>query len=77
MKSDVDKEARDCALPVQECIRQVNFSQKKLKDVVANAKEHRGKYERQVAEAILEKRNPRYKEGEIFDPVEKKILVEK
>jgi hypothetical protein len=31
----------------------------------------------QVAQAIVEKKNPRYKEGEIFDPVEKEILVEK
>jgi hypothetical protein len=45
--------------------------------VVANAKEHRGQYEVQVAQAIVEKRNPRYKEGGIFDPVEKEILVEK
>jgi hypothetical protein len=42
-----------------------------------NAKEHRGQYEVQVAQTIVEKRNPRYKEGEIFDPVEKEILVEK
>jgi hypothetical protein len=77
MKSDVDKEAHDCALPVQECNWQLNFSRQKLKDVVANAKEHRGKYEVQVAQAIVEKRKPRYKEGEIFDPAEKEILVEK
>jgi hypothetical protein len=25
----------------------------------------------------VEKKNPRFKEGEIFDPVEKKILVER
>jgi hypothetical protein len=61
MKSDVDKEAHDCALPVQECIRQLNFSRKKFKDVVANVKEHRGQYEVQVAQAIVEKRNPGYK----------------
>jgi hypothetical protein len=45
--------------------------------VAENAKEHRGKYEVQVAQAIVEKSNPRYKEGGIFDPVEKEILVEK
>jgi hypothetical protein len=72
MKSDVDKEAHYCTLPIQECIRQLNFSRQKLKDVVANAKEHRGQYEVQVAQAIIEKRNPRYKEGGIFDPVERK-----
>jgi hypothetical protein len=69
MKSDVDKEAHDCALPVQECIRQLIFSRQKLKDVVVNVKEHRGQYEVQVSQAIVENSNPRYK-GEIFDPVE-------
>jgi hypothetical protein len=53
------------------------FPRQKLKDVVANAKEHRGKYEVQVAQAIVDKMNPKYKEGGIFDPVEKEILVEK
>jgi hypothetical protein len=48
-----------------------------LKDVVANAKEHRGQYEVEIAEAIAEKRNPRFKDGETFDPVQKEILVEK
>jgi hypothetical protein len=77
MKSDVDKEAHDCALLVQECIRQLNFIRQKLTDVVANAKEHRRQYEVQAAQVIVEKMNPRYKQGEIFDPVEKEILVEK
>jgi hypothetical protein len=45
--------------------------------LVANVNEHRGQYEVQVAQAIVEKRNPGHKEGEIFDPVEKEILVEK
>jgi hypothetical protein len=44
--------------------------------VVANAKEYRGQYEVETAEVIVEKRNHRYKEGEIFDPVEKETLVE-
>jgi hypothetical protein len=77
MKSDVDKEAHDCAFPVQECLRQLDFSRQKLKDVVVNAKEHRCQYEVQVAHSIAEKRNPGYKEGEIFDPAEKEILLEK
>jgi hypothetical protein len=76
-KSDVDKEANDCMLPVEECIYQLNFSRQKLKDVVANAKENRGKYCVQVSQEIIEKRNPRYKEGGVFDSVEKEILVEK
>jgi hypothetical protein len=45
--------------------------------VVANAKEYRGQYEAEIEEAIVEKRNPRLKEGEIFDPVEKEILVKR
>jgi hypothetical protein len=47
-----------------------------LKDVVANAKEHRGQYEVKISEAIVEKRNPRFKDGEIFNPVGKEILVD-
>jgi hypothetical protein len=74
--ADVDREAHDKPLSIQECIKQLNFSRQKLKDVVANAREYRGQYEVEIAEAIVEKRNPRFKEGEIFDPVEKEILVE-
>jgi hypothetical protein len=58
MKSDVDKDAHDCALPVQECIRKLNFFRKKPKDVVVVVKEHRGQYEVHVAQAMVEKRNP-------------------
>jgi hypothetical protein len=77
VKSDVDKEAHDYVLPVQEGIRQLNFSRKNLKDVVVNVKEHRGQYEVQVAQSIVEKNNPGYKKGGIFDPVKKEILVKK
>jgi hypothetical protein len=70
-KSDVDRDAHDKPLHMQECIKQLNFSRQKFKDVVANAKEHRGQYEVKIPEAIVEKRNPRFKDGEIFDPVEK------
>jgi hypothetical protein len=45
--------------------------------MVVDAKEHRGQHEVQLAHAIVENRNPRYNEGEIFDLVEKEILVEK
>jgi hypothetical protein len=37
-KSDVDRDAHDKPLTIQECIKQLNFSRHKLKDVVANAK---------------------------------------
>jgi hypothetical protein len=45
IKYDVDREAHDKTPSMQECTIQLNFSRHKLKDVVANAKEHRGKYE--------------------------------
>jgi hypothetical protein len=45
--------------------------------MVVNVKEYRGQYKVQVDQAKVEKRNPGYKEGKIFDPVENKILVEK
>jgi hypothetical protein len=76
-RADVDREAHDKPLSIKECIKQLNFSRQKLKDVVANAREYRGQYEVEIVEAIVEKRNPRFKEGEIFDPVEKEILVER
>jgi hypothetical protein len=62
-RADLDREAHDKPLSIQECIKQLNFSRQKLKDVVANAREYRGKYEVEIAEAIVEKRNPRFKEG--------------
>jgi hypothetical protein len=37
-KSDVDRDAYDKPLPIQECIKQLNLSRQKLKDVVASAK---------------------------------------
>jgi hypothetical protein len=70
-RADVDREVHDKTLSIRECIKQLNFLRQKLKDVVANAKEYRGQYEAEIAEAIVEKGNPRLKEGEIFDPVEK------
>jgi hypothetical protein len=76
-KSDVDRDAHDKPLFIQECIKQFNFSRQKLKYVVANAREYSGQYEVGIAEAIVEKRNPRFKEGGIFDPVEKEIYVER
>jgi hypothetical protein len=76
-RAEVDREVHDKSLSIRGCIKQLNFSRQKLKDVVANAKEYRGQYEAEIAEAIVEKRNPRFKDGEIFDPVEKEILVER
>jgi hypothetical protein len=76
-KADVDREAHDKTLSIQECIKKLNFSRQKLKDAVANAKEYRGQYKVEIAEAIVEKIDPRFKEGEVFDPVEKETLVER
>jgi hypothetical protein len=76
IKSDVYREAHDRTLSMQECTRQLNFSRHKLKDVVANAKEHRGQYEVEMTEAIVEKRNLGFKDVETFDPVEKEVLAE-
>jgi hypothetical protein len=45
--------------------------------VVANARKYRGQYEVKISEAIVGKSNPRFKEGTIFDPMEKEILVER
>jgi hypothetical protein len=36
-RADVNREAHDKPLSIQECIKQLNFSRQKLKDVVANA----------------------------------------
>jgi hypothetical protein len=74
-RADVDREAHDKPLSIQECIKQLNFSRQKLKDVVANTREYRGQYEVVIAEAIVENTNPRFKEGDIFDPMEKEILM--
>jgi hypothetical protein len=76
-KSDVDRDAHNISLTIQECIKQLNFSRQKLKDVVANAKEHSRQYEVEIAEAMVENINPRSKDRKIFDPVEKEILVER
>jgi hypothetical protein len=57
-KSDVDRDAHDKPLSIQECIKQLNFSRQKLKDVVAKANDYSGQYEVEIAEAIVENRNP-------------------
>jgi hypothetical protein len=38
--SDVEADAHDKPLPVEECIKQINQARQTLKDVVANTKEH-------------------------------------
>jgi hypothetical protein len=48
-----------------------------LKDVVANAKEHRTQYEVQLATVIVEHKHPHFFEGNDHDPMEKVNLVTK
>jgi hypothetical protein len=43
--SDVDVYAHDKPLSLEECIKKINQARQKLKDVVANDKEHRTQLE--------------------------------
>jgi hypothetical protein len=60
---------------VVEFIKQINQARQRLKDVVANAKEHRTQYEVQLATAIVEHKHPQFCEGTDHDPAEKENLV--
>jgi hypothetical protein len=57
-RADVDIEAHDKSLSIQECIKQLNFSRQKLKDLVANDRGYRGQYEVEIAEAIVGEKIP-------------------
>jgi hypothetical protein len=50
---DVDADAHDKPLPVEECIKQINQARQKLKDVVANAKEHSTQFEVELETVIV------------------------
>jgi hypothetical protein len=52
--SDVEADAHDKPLSVEECIKQINQARQKLKDVVATAKEHRTQFEVELATAIVD-----------------------
>jgi hypothetical protein len=75
--SDVEVDAHNKPLSLKECIKQTNQARQKLKDVVANAKEHRTQFEVELATAIVEHNNPHLREGTEHDPVDKENLVAK
>jgi hypothetical protein len=75
--SDVEADAHDKPLPVEECIKQINQARQKLKDVVANAKEHRTQFEVELATAIVEHKHPYLCDGNEYDSLEKENLVAK
>jgi hypothetical protein len=61
--SDVEVDAHDKPLSLEECIKQINQARKNLKDVVANAKEHRTQFEVELATYIVEHNHPHLCEG--------------
>jgi hypothetical protein len=67
---DVDVECHYKPLPLDECIKKINHARQRLRDVVANAREHMTQYEVQLATAIVEHRHPYFCEGNDHDPVE-------
>jgi hypothetical protein len=75
--SDVEADAHDKPLPMKECIKQINQARQKLKDVVANAREHRTQFEVDLATEIVEHKHPYLCDGNEYDPVDKEYLVAK
>jgi hypothetical protein len=75
--SDVEADAHDKPLTVEECIKKINQARQKLKDVVANAKEHRTQFEVELATVIVEHKHPYLCDGNEYDPVDKENLVAK
>jgi hypothetical protein len=51
-------DCHDKPLPLDECITQINQARQRLKDVVANTKEHMTQYEVQLATTIVEHKHP-------------------
>jgi hypothetical protein len=75
--SDVEVDAHDKPLSLEERIKQINQARQKLKDVVANDKEHRTQFEVELATAIVEHKQPYLCDGNEYDPVDKENLVAK
>jgi hypothetical protein len=73
---DVEADIHDKPVPVEECIKQ-NQARQKLKDVVANAKEHRTQFEVELATMIVEHNHPYLCDGNEYDLVDKDNLVAK
>jgi hypothetical protein len=75
--SDVEADDNDKLLTVEECIKQMKQARQKLKDVVANATEHRTQFKVELATAIVEHKHPCLCGGSEYDPVDKDNLVAK
>jgi hypothetical protein len=75
--SDVEIDAQDKPLSLEECIKQINQARQKLKSVVANSKEHRNQFEVELATAIMEHKHPHLCEENEYDPVDKDSVVAK
>jgi hypothetical protein len=74
---DVEVDAHDKPLSLEKYIKQINQARQKLKDVVANATEHRTQFEVDLATAIVEHKNPHLCDGTEHDTVDKENLVAK
>jgi hypothetical protein len=74
---DVEVDCHDKALPLEECIKQINQVRQRLKYVVANAKEQITQYEVLLVTAITEHKQPRFCEGNDHDSVGNETLVAK
>jgi hypothetical protein len=75
--SDVEVDAHGKPLSLEECIKKINQARQKLKDMVANAKEHRTQFEVELETAIVEHNHPYLCEGNEHVPVDKENLVAK
>jgi hypothetical protein len=75
--SNVEVDDHNKPPSLEDCIKQINQSRQKLKDVVANAKEHRTQFEVELATAIVEHKHPYLCDGNEYDPVDKDNLVAK
>jgi hypothetical protein len=74
---DVEVDAHDKPLSLEEFIKQINQARQKMKDVVSNDKEHRTQIEVELATAIVEHKHPYLCDGNEYDPVDKDNLVAK
>jgi hypothetical protein len=73
--SDVEVDANDKPLSLEECIKQINQARQNLKDVVANAKEQRTQFKVELETVILENKHPYLCDGHEYDLVDKENLV--
>jgi hypothetical protein len=75
--SDIEVDAHDKPLSLEECIKKINQARQKLKDVVASAKEHRTQFKVELATVIVEHNHPYVCDRNEYDPVDKENLVAK